>query len=86
MTKAWEKRVAEGRPHHGLGADDYFPGNVQHLVSPIVGNMRLIMADGKMPTPSDIEHWVDRLAFVLEIAQEEDGLRRNDESAQRKRG
>lgn len=78
MTKAWQKRVDENRPHHGLGSSDYLPGNVQHLVSPIVGNMRLIMASGDTVKPSEVDFWIDRLMFVLEIAREAD---ENDRSS-----
>lgn len=77
MTKAWEKRVAEGRQHHGLGSTDYLPGNVQHLVSPIVGHLRLMQADGESLGPEDMEWMIDRLSFVLEIAQEADDGRIN---------
>lgn len=70
MTKAWEKRVAEGRPHHGLGPSDGFAGNVQHLVSPIVGHLRLLERDGQPLPVEDLEHYIDRLMFVIELAEE----------------
>ena len=72
MTKAWEKRVQEGRPHHGLGSSDHFPGNVQHLVSPIVGTLRLRKHHGEALTQEELDHIEDRLAFLLEIAREAD--------------
>lgn len=77
-TKAWQKRVDEGRPHHGLGPSDYFPGNVQHLVSPIVGMLRLDQADGRTMTPENLEYVIDRLAFVLELAREEDAAEQEE--------
>lgn len=72
MTRAWQKRVDNGLPHHGLGRSNYFPGNVLHLVSPLVGHLRLLEQDGKTLDAHDILHYIDRLAFVLELAWEED--------------
>lgn len=72
MTQAWQKRVDEGRPHHGLGPSDYLPGNVQHLVSPLVGHLRLMERDGEALESKDMDYFIDRLMFVLELAREED--------------
>jgi hypothetical protein len=76
MTKAWEKRIAEGRSGHGLGQSDYLPGNVQHLVSPIVGMLRRMERDGEIPDEDDYKFLIDRLTFVLEIAREADDKER----------
>lgn len=73
MTEAWRKRKASGRPDHGLGTSDYLPGNVQHLISPIVGHLRLMQRAGELTfTPEYFEHIIDRLMFVIEIAREAD--------------
>ena len=71
-TRAWRKRVAEGRAHHGLGASTYLPGNVQHLVSPLVGMLRLREHDGELLDANDMVYMIDRLSFVLDIASEAD--------------
>lgn len=69
-TEAWEKRVQEGRPHHGLGHSEYLPDNVQHLVSPIVGMLRYRASKNEPLTESELEYIEDRLVFVLELARE----------------
>ena len=61
-----------GKRDHGLGPSTYLPGNVSHLVSPIVGMLRLMERDGEAPDPEDMAYMIDRLAFVLEIAREAD--------------
>lgn len=70
-TKAWRARRAEGRPLHGLGPSTYFPGNVQHLVSPLVGHLRLMERDGEALAAEDMVHYIDRLLLVLELAREQ---------------
>lgn len=70
-TKAWRKRIEEDKPLHGLGPSTYFPGNVSHLVSPIVGILRIMEADGEIPDEDDFAWFIDRLTFVLELAEEE---------------
>ena len=75
-TRSWRKRIAEGRPLHGLGPSTYLPGNVQHLVSPLVGMLRLQEADGETPDAEDVAHLIDRLSLVLDLAREEDEARR----------
>jgi len=70
-TAAWRERVESGRNAHGLGPSTELHGNVAHLVSPIVGHMRLMEADGDVPDQGDLAYWIDRLALVLELAREE---------------
>ena len=72
-TAAWRARVEAGLPEHGLGASLGLSGNVQHLVSPIVGMLRLQERDGERPDASDMAYIIDRLSFVLELARERDG-------------
>lgn len=74
-TAAWRKRVEAGRDHHGLGPSTYFPGNVQHLVNPVVGILRIMEQDGEIPDADDFAYLIDTLAFVLELAEEEDSKR-----------
>ncbi len=71
-TRAWQARVAEGRPHHGLGASTYFPGNVCHLVSPIVGHLRLMEHYGETDLDAKyLAYLIDRLSMVIELAEEQ---------------
>lgn len=67
-----EDRIAIGRVKHGLGSSDYLPGNIQHLVSPIVGFLRLRHRDEIAPTAEDVEWMIDRLSLVLDLAREQD--------------
>ena len=67
----WQNRIAEGRPHHGLGPSTYLPGNVSHLVSPVVGHLRLMDEDGEVLDASDMTWIIDRLSMVLELAREQ---------------
>ena len=62
-------RIIEGRIRHGVGSSEDFPGNVCHLVSPIVGYLRLRQRDGEAPT--DLDHIIDRLSLVLDMARQE---------------
>jgi hypothetical protein len=62
-------RIAAGRIKHGVGASEYLPGNVCHLVSPIVGTLRLRQHDGE-PVP-DLGWIIDRLSLVLDMARHE---------------
>jgi hypothetical protein len=64
-------RIAAGRVKHGVGASEYFPGNVCHLVSPIVGFLRLRQHDGQTDLASDLDWFVDRLGLVLDMARAE---------------
>lgn len=70
-TRAWQNRVDNGLPHHGMGKDEFFPGNVSHLVSPVVGILRRIQAGQTELTEDRLEYFIDRLSFVLELAREE---------------
>lgn len=67
-----DERIAQGRIDHGLGQSEYFPGNVQHLVSPIVGILRLKEADGDKVGPSTMAYMIDRLSLLLDLAVEQD--------------
>ena len=70
-TRSWRKRIAEGRPLHGLGPSTYLPGNVQHLVSPLVGMLRLQEADGETPDAEDVDaEPVDAVMLILDVADE----------------
>lgn len=71
-TKAWRTRVEEGRPLHGLGPSEFFPGNVAHLVSPLVGELRLMERDGEALKPEKMAYYIDRLMLVLELAREQE--------------
>lgn len=62
-------RIAAGRIKHGVGPSENFPGNVCHLVSPIVGFLRLRQRDGG--TVPEIGWMIDRLSLVLDMAQQE---------------
>lgn len=63
------QRIAAGRIEHGVGASEDFPGNVCHLVSPIVGMLRLSERDGTdLP---DLDWMIDRLSLVLDMARQE---------------
>lgn len=62
-------RIAAGRVRHGVGESEDFPGNVCHLVSPIVGLMRLRQRDGE--PLDDLGHVIDRLSLVLDMARQE---------------
>jgi hypothetical protein len=64
-------RIAEGRIKHGVGQSEDFPGNVSHLVSPIVGTLRLRERDTKPITLGDIGWFIDRLSLVLDMARAE---------------
>lgn len=70
-TKTWQNRIAEGRPHHGLGPSTYLPGNVSHLVSPVVGRLRLRAGLDEPLSDSDMLYIIDRLSMVLELAREQ---------------
>lgn len=70
MTRS--ERIAEGRVKHGVGSSEYLPGNVQHLVSPIVGLLRLMEHDGESPDAETVTYVIDRLSLVLDLAREED--------------
>ncbi|HKO27592.1 MAG TPA: hypothetical protein VJU80_09060 [Solirubrobacteraceae bacterium] len=65
------ERIAEGRVKHGVGASEDFPGNVSHLVSPIVGTLRLRERDTVPITLGDIRWFIDRLSLVLDMARHE---------------
>lgn len=71
---AWRERVKSGKPTHGMGPSRYLPGDVQHLVSPLVGMLRLMECDGETPDAEDVEYLIDRLSFVLDIAREDSSL------------
>lgn len=62
-------RIARGRAKHGVGSSEDFPGNVCHLVSPIVGWMRRRERDGK--PLDDLAHTIERLSLVLDMANDE---------------
>lgn len=78
-TRSWEDRKSKGSRLHGLGPSEYLPGNVSHLVSPIVGMLRLLERDGEAPDAEDVDYMIDRLSFVLELAREADENHRNKE-------
>ena len=65
---ARDQRIAAGRIKHGVGASEDFPGNVCHLVSPLVGYLRLLERDGG---GLDLPHLIDRLSLVLDMAREQ---------------
>lgn len=65
------ERIAAGRVKHGVGASEDFPGNVCHLVSPIVGILRLRERDGEGFRADDMDHFIDRLSLVLDMARDE---------------
>ena len=68
----WQNRIAEGRPHHGLGPSTYLPGNVCHLVSPIVGHLRLMEHYGETDLDAKyLAYLIDRLSMVIELAEEQ---------------
>lgn len=69
-TASWRRRVEADLPHHGLGPSRYYPGNVSHLVQPIVGMLRLMERDNETPDADDVTYMIDRLAFVLELTGE----------------
>lgn len=62
---------AARRARHGLGSSDCFPGNVSHLVNPIVGALRLMERDGEALSATDMEWYIDRLSLVLALAESE---------------
>lgn len=64
-------RIAAGRIKHGVGASTDFPGNVCHLVSPIVGVLRLRQHHGETVEPDYLDHLIDRLSLVLDMAEQE---------------
>jgi hypothetical protein len=66
-----DERIAAGRIRHGVGSDDYLPGNVQHLVSPIVGILRLKEHNGEDIDAGLLEYVIDRLSLVLDLAQKD---------------
>lgn len=66
-----EARIAAGRVKHGVGASEDFPGNVCHLVSPIVGIMRRLERDGEPLRIDDMDWMIDRLSLVLDMANDE---------------
>lgn len=65
-----EDRIATGRVKHGVGQSPDLAGNVCHLVSPIVGSLRLDERDGNTPTQDEIRWMIDRLSLVLDLANE----------------
>ena len=69
MTR--DERILAGRIKHGVGSSEDFPGNVCHLVSPVVGILRLRERDGKTLTPDEMAYFIDRLSLVLDMAREE---------------
>lgn len=65
---ATEVKHLEERWRNGVGLDEYLPGNVEHLVSPIVGVLRLNQMDGR-ETPTD---WIiQRLHTVLLLTRDQ---------------
>lgn len=64
-------RIAEGRVRHGVGLSPNFPGNVSHLVSPVVGFLRLRQRDNEPLTTDDFDWFIDRLGLVLDMARHE---------------
>lgn len=69
MNAERAERIAAGRIKHGVGSSEDFPGNVCHLVSPIVGTLRRRQRDGG--TLPDMGRIIDRLSLVLDMAREE---------------
>jgi hypothetical protein len=65
------QRILAGRAKHGVGMSSNFPGNVSHLVSPLVGTLRLRERDGETLTADEIAHYIDRLSLVLDMARQE---------------
>ncbi len=82
-TESWRKRVENEQVLHGLGPSTYLPGNVCHLVSPIVGMLRLMERDGESPDAGDVAFVIDRLSFVLELAREEAEKNRRDSTGEK---
>ena len=62
------ERIAAGRTKHAVGDSDYLPGNVCHLVSPVIGRLRLDQRDGRTP---DYDWMIDRLSLVLDMSRAE---------------
>lgn len=71
MSENRSARIAEGRIKHGVGSSENFPANVCHLVSPIVGHLRLRRQDGDAIPGSDLDHIIDRLNLVIDMAYHE---------------
>lgn len=63
-----EDRIAAGRVTHGVGDSEDLPGNISHLVSPVVGQLRRAQRDGTVP---DLDWIIDRLSLVLDMARVE---------------
>jgi hypothetical protein len=63
-----DERIAAGRITHGVGMSEDFPGNVCHLVSPLVGHLRLLERDGRTLNAADLAHYIERLSLVLDMA------------------
>ena len=66
-----QERIKAGRAKHGVGDDPRLYANVQHLVSPIVGLLRLEQADGMQLSYGTLEYIIDRLSLVLDLAEED---------------
>ncbi|MGZ6788353.1 MAG: hypothetical protein ACXVGQ_00210 [Mycobacteriaceae bacterium] len=71
MSADRAERIAAGRTKHGVGASEDFPGNVCHLVSPIVGLLRLRQRDGRPLPDADMAHIIDHPSLVLDMANAE---------------
>lgn len=64
----------EERQKFGVGYSVNLNGNLQHLISPIVGVMRMSVADGEPLSGELLAHTTERLAFALQLIREdEDG-------------
>ena len=61
------------RADHGVGSDLYLRGNMWHLLSPIIGSMKMDLADGDLPSEKDLKHYVSRLYAVLALVDEAEG-------------
>lgn len=65
------ERIEAGRIRHGVGASEFLPGNVCHLVSPVVGFLRMRQRDSRPLTSADLEWFISRLSLVLDLAEVE---------------
>jgi hypothetical protein len=55
----------------GVPSPAGFPADVQHLVNPIIGWLRLMEADGEALEPSSMASIIERLELVVELAEGE---------------
>jgi hypothetical protein len=76
-----EVKHLEERGRHGVGLSDYLPGNVCHLVAPLVGHIDYYLGENKANFKIDDEylrHMLDRLRTVLLLARDQIEKDEND--------